>query len=506
MYKQSIQNIKLVIIPLDGVILDLNHLRYNYYKYTASQKDITVSREAFSHALSNMYDMYNELPLHSLVDSGPLNAKIERELLQYARLKELQVKDGIYEFIEYLKQKNIPVAILSTHRTKDAVEYLKMVRLYENVQFIIGSDTSSLPLPSSSILETINEHFHVPYEETLVISSFETLNRISSSLHMNIIYLEDLVKADDYIQESSYRVVSSMFEALNAMLFDKYENTGMYSTILGMDDHMNEVQLNEAYDHAKSAYNDDEQIMELVDKTYHYRLSQLQPETIEEKKPSVKHFVFDDEEENDEVAFEDIYEEELPVVEEELPEEVPLEKPQHMAHMRPVTLSEEDELYALLNKINKKKEVNFPLPEESFEQVPQIEEDEFIEEETEHHFFLDFITTFIYILATSFLILIIGIMFTVAFIHPLQSGEGIFGIIASLFTQYNSFVTMLFETFFNGLHSVLSFIPDYEGYNQALIIFSKDGVQLLNLYVFHCLVLGVFNLIKIALKRDDEDD
>ena len=159
-----------------------------------------------------------------------------------------------------------------------------MINLYQNVQFIIGSDTSSLPLPSSSILETINKHFHVPYEETLVISSFESLNRVASSLHMNIVYLEDLVKADDFINETSYRVVSSMFEILNAMLFDKYENTGMYSTILGMDDHMNEVQLSEAYNHAKSAYNDDEQIMELVDKTYQYRLSQLQPEIIKKKK------------------------------------------------------------------------------------------------------------------------------------------------------------------------------------------------------------------------------
>ena len=355
MYRQSIQNIKLVIIPLDGVILDLNHLRYNYYKYTASQKNITVSREAFSRALSNMYDMYNELPLHSLVDSGPLNAKIERELFQYAQLKKIQVKDGVYEFIEYLKQKNIPVAILSTHRTKDAVEYLKMINLYQNVQFIIGSDTSSLPLPSSSILETINKHFHVPYEETLVISSFESLNRVASSLHMNIVYLEDLVKADDFINETSYRVVSSMFEILNAMLFDKYENTGMYSTILGMDDHMNEVQLSEAYNHAKSAYNDDEQIMELVDKTYQYRLSQLQPEIIKEKKELVKHFVFDDEEMNNEVIFEENCEEELQVEQETISKEIPLEKPQHMAHVQPMTSSEEDELHILLNKIIRKK-------------------------------------------------------------------------------------------------------------------------------------------------------
>lgn len=503
MYRQSIQNIKLVIMPLDGVILDLNHLRYNYYKYTANQKNIAVSRESFSHALSNMYDMYDELPLHSLVDSGPLNAKIERELFQYAQLKDIQVKDGVYEFIEYLKQKNIPVAILSTHRTKDAVEYLKMVNLYQNIQFIIGSDTSSLPLPSSSILETIHGHFHVPYEETLVISSFESLNKVASSLHMNIIYLEDLVKADAFIQETSYRVVSSMFEVLNAMLFDKYENTGMYSTILGMDDQMNEIQLNKAYNHAKSAYNDDEQIMELVDKTYHYRLSQLQPENIKEKKESVKHFVFDDEEVNKEVVFEENNEQELQIEQEPVSKEIPLEKPQHMARMRPVTSSEEEELYALLNKINKKKEVTFPLPEESFEQV---EEDDFIEEEKEHHFFLDFMTTFIYIFATSFLILIVGIIFTVAFIQPLQSGEGIFGIIASLFIHYNDFVTMLFETFFNGIHSVLEFVPDYEGYNQVLTMFSKDGVQLLNLYIFHCLVLGILNLIKVSLKRDDHED
>ena len=46
-YKQSIDDIKLVILSLDGGLLDLNRLRFNYLKKICKSHDITITKEEF---------------------------------------------------------------------------------------------------------------------------------------------------------------------------------------------------------------------------------------------------------------------------------------------------------------------------------------------------------------------------------------------------------------------------------------------------------------------------
>ena len=83
MYNQTIQNIKLFIIPLDGVIFDLNRYRYNYYKHYCYSKNVQLDKKEFYSHLSNMYDMYKGLPLSQNIDIGPFNAIILRELFNF---------------------------------------------------------------------------------------------------------------------------------------------------------------------------------------------------------------------------------------------------------------------------------------------------------------------------------------------------------------------------------------------------------------------------------------
>ena len=144
MHRQTIQNIKVVILPLDGIIFDLNRYRYNYYKHYCSSKNIILDKKEFYLHLSNMYDMYKGLPLTKDQDAGILNAKIERELSQYLHYKGLEPKEGLLELIEYLHQKNIKIAVISTHRTKDAVEYLNLANIYHKFHFIVKRDGAHL--------------------------------------------------------------------------------------------------------------------------------------------------------------------------------------------------------------------------------------------------------------------------------------------------------------------------------------------------------------------------
>ena len=122
MYRQSINHIKLAIIPLDGTVFDLNRFRYNYYHHLCDHKKIPFGVQDFYPHLSSMYDMYKDLPLTNKLDAGPLNSKIERELSQYLNYKGIEPKEGFLELLEYLHQKEIPIAIISTHRTKDAAQ------------------------------------------------------------------------------------------------------------------------------------------------------------------------------------------------------------------------------------------------------------------------------------------------------------------------------------------------------------------------------------------------
>lgn len=508
MYKQFISNIKVVIIPLDGVVFDLNRYRYNYYHHLCDSKHIQLDKQDFYSHLSNMYDMYKELPLSGKVDPGPLNAKIERELSQYLHHKGLKPKEGFLELLEYLHQKKIQIAIMSTHRTKDAVSYLQMTKLYNKVHFIIGSDTSSLPLPSTQILETIRDYFDVKSEEVLVLSSFMSLNNAANQLQMNVIYCEDLVPASLKEKETSYKTVTQLFEVLNILLFDQYEEAQMYSPILGMNSHMTHDELEEVRDKLQETYQDDPEIIQLVDQTYAYHVSQLGQQTIKDastvlnpisqNKPS-RQFSFEDDLSED-VAYNvtDLELENSKIVQESQNES------DDIIHLSPLDQESENELTALLQQINKPQEVPTKKVTE-YEDIKHIvessiEEDE-IDEDDEESNILKFLVNVLYIFAVSFLILFIGLIIYVAFVHQFEEGTGIFRIVTLIYNVYYHMIEVLFQGILNTLHQIISFVPSYQEYEMTNAFFSVEGVRFFNIFLFHAFVIGLVKTVMFIIQR-----
>ena len=513
MYKQSINNIKVVIIPLDGVIFDLNRYRYNYYHHLCDNKNIPISKNDFYEHLSNMYDMYKGLPLDGKFDTGPLNAKIERELMQYLNYKGLKPKEGFLELLEYLHQKEIQIAVISTHRTKDAVHYLQTTKLYNKVHFIIGSDTTSLPLPSTQILETITEHFHVHTKETLVLSSFMALNYAANQLNMNVIYCEDLIPAGKNEKETSYKVSKNLFEVLNTLLFDRYEESEMYSSILGMNADMSLDELNAVKDRLEQTYCNDHQILDVINKTYAFYFTQLSEQNIKDGSvlfKNVSHkkkFQFSDD-------FEPI-EENSPVntisqqTENANSSQDVVQKDLHISSL---DKEEEENLTRLLDQINKtNKSIEKPMKVvtdyheiEDIVRAANKQNDD--TEEKEESLFLSLIVNVLYIFAISFLVLFIGVIVYIAFVNQFATGDGIFGIISSLFHIYYSLIENFFAFIFNGLHAIINFIPSYDEYSTTNALISIDGIPLLNLFIFHALLISLIKTIIFIIRRRNDDE
>ncbi|MEG0592562.1 MAG: HAD hydrolase-like protein, partial [Coprobacillus sp.] len=457
--------------------------------------------------LSNMYDMYKGLPLSNRVDMGPLNAKIERELLQYLQFKGIKPKEGFDELLEWFLQKGIKVAVISTHRTKDAVQYLQMSNLYKKVQYVIGSDSISSPLPSTQILTNVVDHFQVQKEEVLVLSSFMALNYAANELHMNVIYCQDLVKADFREQETSYKVVSNHFEVLNTLLFDRYNEVEMYSPILGMNEHMNKKELDSIKDKLYSSYQNDPQLLEIVNQTYEYHVSKLKQSTPKIKscfKPqNDTKFHFNDEE---------IEEKEEPSIDEdvEISENIntnEVAEPTKEIHITSLEKNEDETLTALLNQINKPKtkETTMPIVID-FDEIKEIviashEDVEDDDEVGETSPFITFIINIFYTAAVSLLVLFIGVIVYIGFIHQFQSGSGIFRIISEIFNVYYTFIEYIFKMILDGLNSLTTFIPSYQDYYTHNALFSQEGVKLFNIFFFHFIVMSFVKIVIYFVRR-----
>lgn len=510
MYNQTIQNIKLIIIPLDGVIFDLNRYRYNYYKHYCHSKNIHLDKKEFYSHLSNMYDMYKGLPLSQNIDIGPFNAKIERELSQYLHYKGLKPKDGLLELIEYAQQKKVKIAVLSTHRTKDAVEYLKLAKIYNKFHFIIGSDTASHPLPSTQILETIRDYFKITNKETLVISSFLSLSKAASKLQMNTIYCEDLVKAGNEEKMVSYKTVNNLFEVLNILLFERYEDMQIYSPILGMNDHMTKEEIDNVHQKLVETYRDDHEVLNVVEQTYQYHISLLNEESHKVKaeknnqQSQTKHlqrFSFDDEKE--ETVSQEQTQEKIKhnenidnVVEEKSKQDSPT--------IRSLDDKEEKELSLLLQQIKERenKEKDKTLDKEMIQETQNpLMKNSILENEDDSFSVLNLTINLLYTLSVSFFILFISIIFEIAFIHQFNAKSGIFGIISILFESYYSIIESLFKMLFNLLHTVIPFIPSYEQYYQTVSVFSVQGKQLLHIFIFNTLAIIFIKYIYSLIKR-----
>lgn len=105
-YKQSIDDIKLVILSLDGGLLDLNRLRFNYLKKICKSHDITITKEEFEKSLGNMETMYINLPIANDIVPDDLNKLIEHDLYEYAKLKPNSlIKEGTEDLLQFFKQK-----------------------------------------------------------------------------------------------------------------------------------------------------------------------------------------------------------------------------------------------------------------------------------------------------------------------------------------------------------------------------------------------------------------
>ena len=112
------------------------------------------------------------------------------------------------------------------------------------------------------------EQLGVASNNALVIANYPNLLYAANRKFMNVIYLNDLCPATNSIISSAFKIAKNNLDVINIMLFARYDTMEMYSPLLGMSSDMPLPALKQTYKRLLKEYENDEQLIDLVNNTY----------------------------------------------------------------------------------------------------------------------------------------------------------------------------------------------------------------------------------------------
>lgn len=498
-YSQTCENIQLIVFTLDGGLLDINRLRYNYYRSTCESYHKNASREEFSKMLGNMNTMYDHSLLEDIIPAKEFNKAVEKDLFEYIKLKPSIKREGVDELIQYCKQKNMKIAVYTTHKTKRAIQYLQLTGLYEKIDFLIGGDSHLKPLPHCQMLEVTCQQMDIEPSHTMIVANFESMVEAANKLLANVIYMPDLSPATEKIKASVYKVTKNPLEIMNMFLFSKYDSVEMFSPILGMNANMDLDTLTQTRDKLLEKYKDDEQLIGLVNKTYDYfneiLLKQFLIEELE--KNEKKHFSFDDEDstlkrkQNIEMFEEENNQEEMIKEEAEVPfldEKQDLFQEQSVS--KNTTSIDPKRINELMDIINGNAEVEENVEtEEKVEEVKQKDKSK-----------MDTFMDGVYNLLISIILVFAFLIFRIILQEFIISIPSLNSMAITLEKGYLKILEVLFGFVFNSLHMLFKIVPTYKVFVYQNSLLSPMAVlclfSIILIFIIISMIKGMINLIK----------
>ena len=498
-YSQTCENIQLIVFTLDGGLLDINRLRYNYYRSTCETYHKNASREEFSKMLGNMNTMYDHSLLEDIIPAKEFNKAVEKDLFEYIKLKPSIKREGVDELIQYCKQKNMKIAVYTTHKTKRAIQYLQLTGLYEKIDFLIGGDSHLKPLPHCQMLEVTCQQMDIEPSHTMIVANFESMVEAANKLLANVIYMPDLSPATEKIKASVYKVTKNPLEIMNMFLFSKYDSVEMFSPILGMNANMDLDTLTQTRDKLLEKYKDDEQLIGLVNKTYDYfneiLLKQFLLEELE--KNEKKHFSFDDEDstlkgkQNIEMFEEENNQEEMIKEEAEVPfldEKKDLFQEQSV--LKNTTSIDPKRINELMDIINGNAEA-----EENVETEEKVEE---VKEKDKSK--MDTFMDGVYNLLISIILVFAFLIFRIILQEFIISIPSLNSMAITLEKGYLKILEVLFGFVFNSLHMLFKIVPTYKVFVYQNSLLSPMAVlclfSIILIFIIISMIKGMINLIK----------
>lgn len=207
--------LELVIFDVDGLMIDTESVWKNAFdkagdKYGIPNLGDTLFPSLIGKRLENEQELLDRL-LPSDIQDKLLNEW--RQIGLGSLEREVPVKPGLYEMLDYLEQHHIKMAVATTTRRDLTEQRLKKIRVYDRFDYVLCGDEVTKRKPDPEIYLSVLKRMDTDARNALVLEDSVVGVEAAYRAGIDCIQVPDLIAPTEVQEKQTICIVKDLMEA-----------------------------------------------------------------------------------------------------------------------------------------------------------------------------------------------------------------------------------------------------------------------------------------------------
>lgn len=211
--------IKLCIFDMDGLLLDTERQAWFVgEKIIGKELGIDITEEMSKNFMGIGHQTLIKIMKEEYGTDFPAETflmKLIKYYENFCKNETINLRPGIMELFEYLKQNNILISLGTSTEKEFAEIALKRTGLFDYFDFVVYGDQVKKGKPEPDIYLKSVEHFGLKPEECVVFEDTSIGAKAAYKGNINLIMVPDLKEPSNEDKEKALAIISSLQEAIS---------------------------------------------------------------------------------------------------------------------------------------------------------------------------------------------------------------------------------------------------------------------------------------------------
>lgn len=207
--------LELVVFDVDGLMIDTESVWKNAFDKAGDKYGIpNLGDTLFPSLIGKRLEDEQEL-LDRLLPSDIQNQLINewRQIGLGSLEREVPVKPGLYEMLDYLEQHHIKMAVATTTRRELTEQRLKKIGVYDRFEYVLCGDEVTKRKPDPEIYLSVLHKMNTKAENAIVLEDSGVGVEAAYRAGIDCIQVPDLIAPTEVQEKQTICIVKDLMEA-----------------------------------------------------------------------------------------------------------------------------------------------------------------------------------------------------------------------------------------------------------------------------------------------------
>ncbi len=210
---------KLVIFDMDGLLLDTEKLYQKYWFQVIKENNIGMTEDELRTIIGMSFDQTKQFFLKYLNSEDEFyEFRKRREVIFWEEIGKYGVpaKEGAFEILKHLNQKNIQTALITSTEETRAKKLLALAGFEHSFDYMVFSNMVTKTKPDPEVYHFLQKQTEIPKSEWLVFEDSYNGIKAANNADVDVIWIKDLAGLND--DNVSYiSAYDSLFEVIDTL-------------------------------------------------------------------------------------------------------------------------------------------------------------------------------------------------------------------------------------------------------------------------------------------------